>query len=72
LNGKITLIRTLDLEPGYEYDPYLGWDSLAADGIELHEVPGAHLELFSDENVSVLAKILDGCIQSALATPNNA
>jgi surfactin family lipopeptide synthetase C len=70
--GKITLIRTLELEPGYEYDPYLGWDSLAEDGIEVHEVPGAHLELFSDENVSVLAKILDGCIQSALATPNDA
>jgi hypothetical protein len=46
----------------------LGWDSLAEGGIEVHEMPGAHLELFSDENVPALAKSFDECIQSAMAT----
>ena len=65
-DGKITLFRSRVPEAGYEFDPYLGWNFLAQGGIEVHEMPGAHLELFTDENVSHLAKVLDGCIRSAL------
>ena len=66
-DGKITLFRSRVPEVGYEFDPYLGWNFLAQGGIEVHEMPGAHLELFADENVPNLAKVLDGCIRSALA-----
>jgi thioesterase domain-containing protein/acyl carrier protein len=65
-DGKITLFRTLVSEPGYEFDPYLGWDGLAKGGIDVHEVPGAHFELFSDANAPAVAKTLEGCIRSAL------
>ncbi|HEY0793264.1 MAG TPA: amino acid adenylation domain-containing protein [Chthoniobacterales bacterium] len=64
-DGKLTVLRGLP-EPGYEPDPYLGWDSLATRGIEVHEVPGEHLELFAEENVPTLAAILEECIESAL------
>ncbi|HEY0793552.1 MAG TPA: amino acid adenylation domain-containing protein [Chthoniobacterales bacterium] len=69
-DGTITLFRTRVPEPGYQSDPCLGWESLAQGGIEVHEMPGAHLELFSAEHVHAVASTLEDCIQSALERSN--
>src|SRR5206468_8778717 len=64
--GKITLIRPPGRPPGYEVEPDLGWGVVALGGVEVHEVSGAHLTIFSNENVSRLAAKVDECIRLAL------
>jgi amino acid adenylation domain-containing protein len=65
--GKVTLFRTQDQGEAYEAEPDLGWGAVAKGGAEVHYVPGMHLSVFSDENVSDLAKKVDECIELALS-----
>ena len=65
--GKVTLFRTLDLDPAYEVDQDLGWSAVAQGGVEVHCVPGIHATIFADENVPYLAKGVEECIRSALS-----
>ena len=65
--GKVTLFRTLDLDPAYEVDQDLGWSAVAQGGVEVHCVPGIHATIFADENVPYLAKEVEECIRSALS-----
>ena len=65
--GKVTLFRTFDEDSAYEMAEDLGWSAVATDGVDVHYVPGTHLTIFSDENVSILAKKVEECIQSALS-----
>ena len=67
--GTITLFRTLDQSVDYEAQPDLGWSTDAEGGIEIHDVPGSHTTLFWDDNVvRILARKVEQCIQSSLAT----
>ena len=40
--GRITVFRPTWLPLGRAYDPTMGWGNLAADGVEIYEVPGYH------------------------------
>jgi aspartate racemase len=63
--GRITIFRAQD-EPralGADYsDPYLGWGPLASGGVEVHEVPGAHVTLFDETNARAVAMALSACL----------
>ncbi len=69
--GKITLfalaerggLRDSLFNPALgEIDPNLGWDRLAARGVEVHEVPGEHITIFQEPYVRVLAEKLNSCL----------
>jgi thioesterase domain-containing protein len=48
------------------------WGPLAADGFELHEVPGDHFTLFEEPHVHVFLTQLTACLQQAQACPPEA
>ncbi|BAU67247.1 amino acid adenylation domain-containing protein [Stanieria sp. NIES-3757] len=62
--GKITLLRAVDWLGGigYQVDKYLGWSSLAREGVEIYEVPGDHLSMFKATNLPILAEQLKICL----------
>lgn len=63
--GRITLFRSTD---GYQYpeqrspDAQLGWRRFAADGLEVYEIPGTHLQMVREPNVKVLGDKLRACL----------
>jgi amino acid adenylation domain-containing protein len=65
--GKVTLFRTFDQDSAYEVVEDLGWNAVAQGGVDIHYVPGTHLTIFSEENVPILAKKVEECVQSALS-----
>jgi amino acid adenylation domain-containing protein len=68
--GRLTLLRTL-LTPRLAIDdPQLGWGGLAAGGIEIHEIPGSHLEITDEPHVRVLARELGSCLEQAQVDPH--
>ena len=76
--GRITLLRAKSLDSEalrkssprqrriFE-DPTLGWGAVAADGVEIHSVPGSHQTIVEAPHVKTLAEILGGCIERAEA-----
>lgn len=64
-HGKLTLIRAENPNDGFEFDPELGWTGLAADGIEVHDIPGEHETIFHEPNVGILAAAMKDCIEKA-------
>jgi thioesterase domain-containing protein/acyl carrier protein len=59
--GKITLMRASDRGPevlGKREDPSLGWASLAAGGLEIHDVPTEHIYMLFEPNVQHFARML--------------
>jgi amino acid adenylation domain-containing protein len=65
--GRVTLFRAKDPDDGYEYAADYGWSALAKGGVEIHNIPGEHQEIFAQPNVRELAKKLDACLRAALA-----
>jgi thioesterase domain-containing protein len=65
--GRVTLFRAKDPNDGYEFAVDNGWSALAKGGVEIHNIPGEHEEIFAQPNVRELAKKLDACIRAALA-----
>jgi thioesterase domain-containing protein/acyl carrier protein len=63
--GKLTLFRASNQPLGIYPDPVLGWEGLAAEGIEVHEVPGHHGTIVTEPYVRTLATKLNACINSA-------
>ncbi|MEO7931567.1 MAG: AMP-binding protein [Chthoniobacterales bacterium] len=58
--GKIHLLRAAQ-QPSdnfYESDPYLGWQGLAENGLEVAEVPGDHVTHMREPHVAVVAEKL--------------
>ena len=57
-SGRVTLMRAVDLKQGIATikDAALGWDKVAPEGLEIHDVPGWHLTIFEEPNVQVLAE----------------
>jgi thioesterase domain-containing protein len=61
-NGRITVFR-IRRQPFWRVrDDSLGWRSRAAQGVEIHEVPGEHQTILSEPHVEVLARKLAECI----------
>ena len=77
--GRVTLIRaeqSLEEDPSfvrfddwYETgvdDPAHGWAQLAAEGVDVHVVPGNHFSVMREPFVEALAERLRGCIDETL------
>jgi amino acid adenylation domain-containing protein len=47
-------------------DPTMGWGKLAALGVDVRPIPGAHLDIFKDASLQVLADELRNCLQAAV------
>jgi hypothetical protein len=65
--GRITVFRPTCLPLGRTDDPTMGWSTLAADGVDLYEVPGYHNALVFEPRVRGLAKLLRSCLAEAQA-----
>ncbi|HVR99431.1 MAG TPA: hypothetical protein VMW27_22605, partial [Thermoanaerobaculia bacterium] len=74
--GRVTLLRSsrVDTDALQELTPErrqvferssLGWDAIAADGVEIHTVPGSHMDILQTPHVETLAEILGTCIARA-------
>ena len=65
--GEVTLFwARADLRTSV--DLVEGWRALAKGGIEVHEIPGSHLDIVKQPHVGELAKKLSTCLERALAT----
>ena len=64
--GKVTLFRTLEAPGPAPLEPDPRWRRMAGGGLEIHDFPGSHLELFSAPNSPRLAHTLARCIHAAL------
>jgi amino acid adenylation domain-containing protein len=63
-DGQITLFwASKDLRA--KFDLLEGWQALALGGMEVHEVPGTHLDMIKEPHVEELAKKLDQCLLRA-------
>jgi thioesterase domain-containing protein len=60
--GRILLFRAATQPLFCSHDPIMGWGALAADGVEVREVPGNHLEMMRDPQVRILARELQACL----------
>ncbi|MGH9527645.1 MAG: hypothetical protein ACRD2F_13285, partial [Terriglobales bacterium] len=61
--GRIVLFRSqwreLAAAMGRGYDPGLGWEDLAAGGLEVHEISNDHLTMFAPPGVGQMARVLE-------------
>jgi thioesterase domain-containing protein/acyl carrier protein len=67
--GRIHLFRA-EIQPRgdlFESDPLLGWSGMAAQGIEIHDLPGWHGSQLEEPNVRILAKTIAACLEGASA-----
>lgn len=66
--GRIVLLHTGDPEFTRIADERLGWDTVARDGVEVHRIPGNHLNLHEPPHVVELAaKLRDALARCRLA-----
>lgn len=61
--SRITLFRTAKPFEKAKQDSTLGWNELAAGGVEVHQVPGNHLTMLRKPHVQILAKQLQECVE---------
>ena len=60
--GRITFFRASESLRGSPYDPVQDWRLLAADGVEVHLMPGNHYNMLREPAVLVLAEWLRVCL----------
>ena len=63
----MTVFQATSLGGKYDSDASMGWRVLAAGGVEVHRIPGEHLELLRPPHVQVLAAKLNECITRGMA-----
>jgi thioesterase domain-containing protein len=64
--GGIVLFRAAEIAGAFAHvGPVLGWDGLAEQGIEVHEIPGNHDTLVVEPNVEVLVRRLKASLEAA-------
>jgi thioesterase domain-containing protein len=67
---RLTLFATDEVRNGRGLrSPMMGWDKLAAGGVEVHPVPGDHFSLLKPPHVQVFARKLSECLAKAQAFP---
>jgi amino acid adenylation domain-containing protein len=54
--GQVTLFKTA------HQDSTWGWGDIAANGVELHQIPGHHMNVLRSPQVQVLAEKLSACL----------
>ena len=62
--GRVALFSRSDRPTGRYRDPKFGWGEIAS-GLEVHDVPGNHMDMFLDPNVQTLAEKLRACLREA-------
>jgi thioesterase domain-containing protein/acyl carrier protein len=67
--GRLTLLRAWLGATDAEPDALWGWDRVAAEGVDLHRVPGTHLELMTEPRVESVAAALRACLAGGHAEP---
>ena len=68
-NGHVTLFwASTDLRASVDFVE--GWRALAGGGIEVHEIPGSHLDIVKEPHVQELAKKLKSCLELAQTLQN--
>jgi aspartate racemase len=65
--GRITLFRVAVKASGRTPDPFVGWASIARDGLEVHEVSGGHNTMMREPYVETLAVRLLACLEQVRA-----
>ncbi len=65
--GRVTLFKASDRSLKDVENPTLGWDKVAASGVDIHQVPGNHYTLIRNPHVQVLAEQLRVCLDEAQA-----
>lgn len=61
-DGRIILFRRTHRPMGRYRDPEYGWGPLART-LEIHDVPGDHVEMFLEPNVQAMVKELRACLE---------
>lgn len=65
--GRVTLFRASEGVMADSQNLTLGWEELAAEGVDFHWVPGNHLTMVRGAHVEVLAKHLRACLEQSQA-----
>jgi thioesterase domain-containing protein len=65
--GRIDLFRVRRLSLFRATDPLMGWGTLAAEGIEVHRIEGAHRNILQPPQVETLAIQLRACLEGECA-----
>ena len=60
--GRMLLLRSKKPMGNLRRDPTLGWGALAQEGVDIHEIPGHHLNILLPPNVKILAETLKACL----------
>ena len=64
--GRITVFSPMESHSGYlEFEPHMGWNRLAAGGLEVYRVPGKVSGIIAEPYVKELARNLKECITKA-------
>jgi amino acid adenylation domain-containing protein len=64
-SGRATLFSATDLTASFDVED--GWRQLVAE-LEVHQIPGNHLDIIKEPHVRVLAEKIDQCLQRAHAS----
>ena len=64
--ARATLFRATEVSVFEERDPSLWWGGNFAGGLEIHDVPGAHLTMMNEPQVETLALTLTLCLDKAM------
>jgi thioesterase domain-containing protein len=60
--GRVTLFRTAAGPPASTW----GWGDIAADGVELHPMPGHHMNVLRPPQAQILAEKLSACLDKTI------
>ena len=66
-DGRVLLFRRAHRPIGQYRDPEYGWGGIAS-RLEIHEVPGNHIDMFLEPNVQAMADKLRACLLEAQET----
>jgi amino acid adenylation domain-containing protein len=67
IRGRVVLLKAAESRRNLGWDATLGWKGLAAEGVDVREVPGNHFSMMHFPNISHVAEQLATCI---LKTPS--
>ena len=65
--GRIVVFPPSQGPESHYHDLHMGWHGLAAEGVDIHEVPGSFASIILEPCVQVLAKKLGECLENAQA-----
>jgi len=68
--GRVLLFQRNARPVGRYRDPEYGWGELVGK-LEIHNVPGAHVDMFLQPGVEIVAEKLDGCLREVQKSTRN-